>query len=190
MLVLGATSLFVILYPNSNQKNKTEGTESSVLALSSYHDDNGISISYPSTAQVSAINEEEKKQGFMLRLRSNTSPEYLANIRIEKGLRLPSQLSKLSVLDLVVDGATRSLPSRYPNYRVIDENESTVDGKNAYKIQFIYDGPAGEQITQKITLIEKDTDSAVYVSQQSRTIDFPTLDDAIFQPMLNSVKFD
>ena len=168
--------------------NKKSATLTEVLALSSFKNDQyGLTISYPTEAKLFELSEADQQSNIILRLAGENEPQYLVTVRAEKGLRLPSQLSKLDVIDLVVTGAIRSNPDRYPDYKQISETKQTISEKNAHEIVFTYDGPTGDRAQQALYLIEKDSDTALYVSMQALEKDFATVNEKVFQQIIQGL---
>jgi hypothetical protein len=168
--------------------NKKNITQTEVLALSSFKNDQyGLSVSYPAEAKMLELSEADQQSNIFLRLAGENEPQYLVTVRAEKGLRLPSQLSKLDVIDLVVTGAIRSNPDRYPGYKQVSETKRTIGEKDAHEIVFTYDGPTGDRAQQALYLIEKDPDTALYISMQALERDFAAVNEKVFQQIVQGL---
>ena len=190
MLTALSTSAVLLLSGRGSQPPSLQGS-SGVLASTVFKNDTyGLSLSYPVETEVINLSEQDKKDKFVLKLQHVTRPEYLINVKAETGLRLPAQLAKLDVVDLVVDGAIKALPSRYPGYKLINQEEFMVEGKAGAVIEFTYLGPAKELIHQRLLLIEKDIDTALYFTMQSRDSDFLDLEASIFDQLQASIELD
>ncbi len=191
ILLIGGTLVTVAVLKN-NDAVKVKSAESSkeVLASAVFRDDTyGVSVSYPVDAEVVPLTEQDKKDKFILKFQHPKSPEYVFNVRAETGLRLPSQLAKIDVIDLVLNGALSSLPLRYPNYKLLGQNKLYLNNKEAEVVEFTYIGPAKELVRQKLVLVAKDSDSALYFTMQSKDSDFDSLMSSVFDHVLNDVKF-
>lgn len=135
-----------------------------------------VSLAYSATAQTSPISEQDEADGIFFRAQQAVDPEYLITLRVESGLRTPAQLAGMRTLDLVVNGALSSLPTRYPEYSLLSEGGLEVDGTAAHQITFSYRGPSGIIAKQRLVLIAVNEDKALYLSMQSQNDDFETLD--------------
>ena len=188
---LGSISLVIMIFGGVltvSVLNKKSTTLTEVLALSSFKNDQyGLSVSYPAEAKMLELSEADQQSNIILRLAGENEPQYLVTVRAEKGLRLPSQLSKLDVIDLVVTGAIRSNPDRYPGYKQVSETERTIGEKDAHEIVFTYVGPTGDRAQQALYLIEKDPDTALYISMQALERDFATVNEKVFQQIVQGL---
>lgn len=191
VIVSFITGSIIVLRRDGGETNLTSTEVSDVLAVSVYKDDTyGLSMEYPTDSEVIKLSEQDKRDKFIFKFQQSKSPEYLFNVRAETGLRLPSQLAKLDVIDLVVDGALKSLPERYPEYKLLSQNEIVVAGKSAASIEFNYVGPAKELVRQKVILVAKDSDTALYITMQSRDTDYETLKKQVFEQVVASLRLN
>lgn len=190
MLTALSTSAVLLLSGRGSQPPSLQGS-TVVLASTVFKNDiYGLSLSYPVETEVINLSEQDKKDEFVLKLQHVTRPEYLINVKAETGLRLPAQLAKLDVVDLVVDGAIKALPSRYPGYKLINQEEFMVEGKAGAVIEFTYLGPAKELIHQRLLLIEKDIDTALYFYDAVKGFGLPNLEASIFDQLQASIELD
>jgi hypothetical protein len=189
-VVVSAVGMSVFVMQSKNKEAPSAVKESSdVLASSVYKDETyGVSITYPTESKVIQLSEQDRKDKFIFRFQQSKSPEYTFNVRAETGLRLPSQLARLDTIDLVVDGASRALPGRYPEYKLLKQEDLEIAGKSAASIEFSYVGPAKELIHQRLVLVAKDADTALYFTMQSRDADYEELSTKVFDEVIKTVK--
>lgn len=148
-----------------------------------------LQLSYPTTAEQTVLSEEDKKDKVFLRLQQTSRPPYLITARAETGLRAPSQIARTSVLSLVIEGALASLPGRYTGYNQVLEASTEINGQEAHQITFTYQGPSGAVAKQRLILIALDEDTGLYISMQASAADFDLLDEEVFTPLQQSLRF-
>jgi len=144
--------------------------------FSEFHDPTTKStLLYSSDSAKRELSQEDRdnKTTFKLGEVQGKTP-FSVVLQYEDGLKLPSQISRTEPLKLVLDGANRSLALR-KQFNKISSREFEQSGKQAAEIVFDYEGPAGEIVRQKLLMLIRDEDTAIYLSLQSRQADFENI---------------
>ncbi len=98
--------------------------------------------------------------------------EALVAVRIERGLRIVTALTRVDLLRQLLGTIARAYPERFPNFTKEQERSFTVDGHRAVEVFFTYTSPRGGTIRQRLWVVEYDPDTAVYVTAQARAENF------------------
>lgn len=110
-------------------------------------------------------------------------------LKKETGLRLPSSLSRMDVLDMLLKNSEKAFPLRYEEYQKEGEKKFEFQGKKAAELLFTYKGPGGERVRQRFFMVEYDGNIAFLLSAQARESDFSNLNRKYFEKMFSSMRF-
>ena len=183
MVVPGVTYWF---FKNAPKDNRLEESTAAFI-----HQETGAALRYPealvSSKQLSDKDQQEKIV-FRATEKLQNSP-FLATLRYEEGLRIAASLAKVDTIELVLDGANKANPVRYPDYKKVSERRFQQDGKEAAEIIFTYTGLSKEVVKQRLILIAKDDNTAFYLALQSREDAFDKQNSTIFEIIASSLKF-
>lgn len=149
----------------------------------------GLSLRYKEPLSQSEVSSQDKKDKFIFRLTS-TTPAMLVSVRYEDGLRAVTAVSRQELLPMLLTNADKSFPQRYSEYSKKQERQLEVAGKKAAELIFTYKGPNGDVAKQRLLIIAKDEDTAIYISAQTQEPKFSQLNDQYFESLFDSVTFD
>lgn len=185
-VVLFVATVSTVLFMKND--NNVAQDQTNVLAIYQISDQSsGVSLSYPDPLTSDQLTDTDREDGFLFRLTSQDPPT-IVSIRQETGLRAVTTLANVDVLDLLSANAEKALPDRYPGYSVLSENQLSVGGKDAVEIVFTYNGPSSENVQQKLLIIEKDPNTAVYISMQTAAANYESVQKNQFQPILEALE--
>jgi len=157
-----------------------------------HHDETGVSVDYAAELQVEALSDQDKKDLIVFRAahpQGSTTP-FLITLRYETGLRLPARAAKTDTIDLIVDGAAKALPSRFPAYHQVSERRMQHRDHEAAEIIFTYKGPSGERAKQRLLMVVKDDNTAFYLTGQTKEGDYDQIADKYFNQVFDSFRFE
>lgn len=155
--------------------------------------DTGFSFSYDRAAlSVGQLSDKDAKERIIFRATESATAEapLLVTARYEKGLRTVASVSRMDPVDIVLDGAERSLPRKFPGFYKVSSTKFEQGSNKAAELVYTYKGPSGEVIKQKLYVLIKDGDIASYITVQSKESDFDTLNKKYFDSLLKSAKFE
>ncbi len=184
LLVAGGVATGVMLKANSTQEETSLTTERQATDSLT-----GLSLRYIAPLQVEQLTEQDKKDKFVFRLTS-LDPAMLVSVRYEDGLRGVAAAARQSPLDLILGNAAKSLAQRYQGFQQLQQNKLTSNDRDAAEIIFTYTGPKGETAKQRLIIIIKDADTAVYIAAQTREDQFPELTTKYFDKLVSSITFN
>lgn len=148
----------------------------------------GVSLNYPSDMAVEPLSSQDTQDNFILRLSQAGELPALITLRYETGLRKATSLSRQSPLDLVVSNIKQSFPRRYSDYKLLEEHTFEKNDHKFGEVNFTYRGPAGETAHQRLIVLIKDDDTAIYLTAQAREADFAKADSTYFRSILDSIQ--
>ena len=186
-MVLGGGIIGFVSY--SGGKDREPSGAAHVASTRSFADNKrDIRLAYPAILQQSELSSADEHDGILLRL-TDERPPILITVRYETGLRTAATATKQPVLDLLIATIERAYPDRYPGYKQVHMQRLQQSGRSAVDITFVYQGPAGELAKQRLMIIIRDNDSAMYVAAQARDADFAVVNARVFTPLFASVRF-
>jgi len=160
------------------------------VALQQFEDQtHAIKISYPKSAVVSELTDKDKSDRFILIANATGDKPYKIYLKYEDGLRAATALTKLSVLDFMLENLNKSYPRQFPAYSKLSEHRLQLNGKEAAEVIFTYSASTGEVVKQQIVLVTKDNNKAFYLSMQAKETDFEALKET-FQRVKQSVNVE
>lgn len=151
----------------------------------------GALLTYPPRVILRPISEQDKRDKIILRAGPSEmeKEQFLITMRYEDNLRIASRLAKQEPIELVLNGSQKALPERFPNFKQVSQREFTQAGKVAAEITFDYSGPTKEIIRQRMLILMRSDDMAVYLAGQTRQADFKELQED-FDQIFNSLRFE
>jgi hypothetical protein len=150
----------------------------------------GVSFSYDSQVFTSEkLTEADTNDRFVARLTSY-SPPLLLTVKYETGLSSLAALSSTSVTSLLRNNVLRSLPKRYPEYKLINSSDIKINEMPGYEVVFEYTGPSGKRAKQKLTYLINNSDKAVYFSLSATIDDFTDTAVQQLQRVIESLQWD
>lgn len=148
----------------------------------------GVKLNYRSPLQSEVLDSKDKEDKFVIRLTSQ-NPAMLVSVRYEEGLRAVTLVTKQEVIDLILGNVEKAFPQRYSGYQKLNERKFEVAGKQAAEIIFTYKGPSGDDAKQRLVIITKDEDTAIYISAQAQNSQFDEVNSNYFDPLFSSIRF-
>lgn len=138
------------------------------------------------------VSEADKKNKIILRLTEKQGqPQILATLRYESGLRSIASITKSSIIDIIMANSEKALPQRFKGFQKEGSRRYEHSGRKAGEVIFTYDSPvAGERIKQRLVVLVKDDDTAVYLAMQTKQADFQEQNSKLFDAMAASLGFD
>lgn len=173
----------------------SKDTQPSVAPINTtaFHDNTtGVSLKYPEKLEAAALNEQDKKDRILLRLQQSGSIDMplLVTLRYEDGIRQTANLLKREPLDIILDSIDKSYPQRFPDFQKNDQKRLEINGRKAAEVTFTYKrNNVGEKLKQRLLIIMKDDDVAIYLAAQSTEQHFATANQTYFEPMFTSITF-
>jgi hypothetical protein len=186
VIVISASITAVgLAYKDSDKKS---GTEVKVLAVSVANDTTtGVSLSYKQPFTSEALAEQDRNDGFIFRLTSDEPPT-IVSVRQEEGLRAVTAISGINMLELLTSNVQKAYPVRYPGFSTVSENKYDVSGKSAREVVFTYDGPSGQKVKQRFVIIQKDGNTAIYVTAQTTDEQYDAANSNYFNDLIESIQ--
>ncbi|MEK7602720.1 MAG: hypothetical protein AAB459_00555 [Patescibacteria group bacterium] len=181
-----STGAYIILRLNPNRSNNPTD---STIHQSFTDNKQGISFDYSSTLKQIELNGDDLKDNFVFRAENiyNTDPPILISVRYENGLKAASTVTKQSKIELVMQNLRKAYPKRFPSFEEVSSNKTEIDSKTAQEVVFTYTSNSINS-KQRLLIIDKNEDTVIYVSMQSKNSDYDKLDSEIFTPITNSIK--
>ena len=179
--VIGVGSYLVINNKNDNQLTDVKGTQTTINTANDSV--TGLQFKYDSALKLQELSQQDVTDKFIFRLAS-TDPAILVSIRYEEGLSAVSALANQDIYDLLVANTLKALPQRYPDFKLQNQQKLQIAGREALDIVFTYTGPNGSEATQRFIVLVKDPNTAIYISAQTSTSDFKTLNTNYLDPLI------
>lgn len=149
-----------------------------------------VVFEYPPSLVSQPIREADLKDKIIFRASEQAGDTpVLVTLRYEDGLRVLTNLVQRDLLDILVGNSDTMHPERFPGYQKISQQQFERHGKKASETIFTYRNPAGERIKQRLLIIVRDDDLAVYLAAQAREVDFDELSRRYFARMFQSLRF-
>jgi hypothetical protein len=152
----------------------------------------GVKVKYPeATAKTQTISEADRKEKILLRLAAQEHrPPMLVTLRSESGLRVVANLTKATIIDILMRNSDKALPQRFEGFKKESSRRYEHDRRDAGEIIFTYQSPVkGERIKQRLVMLVKDDDTAVYLAMQTKEADFSRYNVEVFNPMAATLDF-
>jgi hypothetical protein len=139
------------------------------------------------------VSEQDKNTG---RLWSLTQPkdsrrEFVVDANYEQGdsLKKLTGYTKQSLRESVVANVNIQLPKQYPEYKELTQRDLTVNGFQANETTFEY-VTSGVKVRQRLLLLFKNSNTAVYIRAQARASDYSGLNKRYFESIFSSATFE
>lgn len=113
----------------------------------------------------------------------------LVTVKWETGLRKVSSVLRYDILDILLDGADKAFAKQYIKYEKKSERKFDRDGRKAAEIEFEYLSPLGQFIRQRMMILMKDEDAAVYIVAQTRQKEYDAINKKYFEQIFTTVGF-
>lgn len=187
---LGAVGLLVGLMAKKDSPEQQQKPQASLETFREPQVEFEFSYDKAQTS-VQQLSEQDTKERIVFRATETTNGQkpFLVTARYEKGLRTVSSISKVEPLDIILDGAERTLPQKFPEFHKVSSTKFDQHGDKAAELVYTYKGPTGETIKQKLYVLVNDGDVAAYITTQSREADYESLNDAFFKQITQSLKY-
>lgn len=185
VIAVSALSIYGALFAFKDEKPVSQSSSTIKTAEDAA---TGLKLNYPDIFQAQALSEADRQDKFILRLTSE-QPAMLVSVRYEMGMRAAAALSRQEPLAMITANAIRAFPQRYTDYALVSERSLEVADKDAHEFIFRYTGPSGEGAQQRLLIVMKDDDTAVYISAQAQESKFNELNTAYFADIFSSPKF-
>ena len=91
---------------------------------------------------------------------------------------------------MLLGNSEKAFPARFPEFTKLSSNQFEIDSHKAGEVIFTYRAPAGSTTEQRFILIDKDGNTAIYLSFQSKASDFDALNERYFTPILDSLNLN
>ena len=179
--LIGIGSYLIINNKNDNQPTDVKGTQTTINTASDSV--TGLQFKYDSALKLQELSQQDVTDKFIFRLAS-TDPAILVSIRYEEGLSAVSALANQDIYNLLVANTLKALPQRYPDFKLQNQQKLQIAGREALDIVFTYTGPNGSEATQRFIVLVKDPNTAIYISAQTSTSDFKTLNTNYLDPLI------
>lgn len=188
---VGVTGLFFAMRANNDTSSEKEQKQTSLKVFRA--SDPGFSFSYDSAElSLQQVTAADKKERIVFRATEveGAAMPFLITARYEKGLRTVASVSKMEPVDIVLDGAERSLPRRFPEFHKMSSKKFEQHGDEAAELIYTYKGPSGDRIKQKLYVLINDGDLATYITVQAKESDFGQLDEKAFKHITQTIKYE
>ena len=178
---------FILLKPTDN-KDAVQGSTTKALS----DETTGLTVAKEASMVEQSVNEGNKKAGQLWQLRQPEDSQHVFEVTAayEQG----ASLSKLTAVtrkplrDSVVDNINIQLRKQYPEYKQVTQRNLTVNSLEANETIFEYVSQ-GVKVKQRLLLIIKNSDTAVYIRGQAKAAEYDEVDSKYFEPLFNSAKF-
>lgn len=150
----------------------------------------GISLRYSPKFYKQSLSTEDERDKIVLRL-TQTDKQQLpmqVAVRYEEGIRLPASITRQNPRDMLIRNIDKAYPDRFKNYKKVSSRSFSLDSRDAAEIIFTYSGPSGQRIRQRFVLLMRTDDKAVYISAQSKEVDFAKINKKYFDPLFASIQ--
>lgn len=152
----------------------------------------GLSAVVPDGVRTRSLSAADTKAGQLWELSSVVphSGSFLVNAYYEQGrsLRRLSGYAKLPLREAIVSNINVQISNQYPSYKQLVQRDLTLQGLQANETVFEYTSQ-GARITQRLLILIKNADTAVYVRGQARSPDYATVNEKFFEPIFSSLSF-
>lgn len=153
----------------------------------------GLAFTHSDRIEAQTLSETEKTDKKLLfrgAPKDNSIDQpYLIQCWYEDKFRLAASLTKKEPLELLLENQKNSFPKLYPQYRELSLQRTERNGRKAAEIFFTYQNTQRVIVKQRLLVVLKDDDTAVYVSAQAREADFELVNRRYFQAIFASISF-
>jgi hypothetical protein len=182
-----------IIVIRSDDKAPSSSSASSAHTTHIRDDATGTELDYNhKLVSAKQLTVEDTEDKFIVSLSdkpgSSTKP-LLLTVRYEDGLATAAAITKQSVLDHLENSSKLALPQK-DGYKLESMERIEIAGKEAIQIVFTYNAVIGTPTKQQLLIIPIDSDRAVYIAQQAKVEDYDSVNAEIFQPSIDSIKFN
>lgn len=184
LLVVGAGGVIGFSLMNNDKPPVQVSNEKTASDL-----EQGLSVRYKEPLTEQALSGQDKDDKFIIRLTSQ-APAMIVSVRYEEGLRAASAVTKQETLPMLLGNADKAFPQRYTEYSKKGERQFEIAGKKAAELIFTYKGPNGDVAKQRLLIIAKDENTAIYIAFQAQETGFEGLNTEYFEPMVQTISFD
>lgn len=126
--------------------------------------EHGIRLEYPKSLSPQNTSEEkDKKNNRLLRLNREDPPTRVI-VWYEDGLQAATTLTRQQPLDRILEALPKAYPRQFPEFKLLEERRVKVGDKDGAEVVFTYKGPAKEAVRERLLIVIKDADRAVYVA--------------------------
>lgn len=187
-LTLIALSVWALVSLQRTDQSANESTSSTLTRFN--HESTGVSLDYDSKyAQAISLTEQDTKDRFILRLtdKGGANKPFLFNIRYEDNLAAASAITKQPVLNHLESSANLALPQK-DGYKLLSSERTEIAGQESLKYIFTYTANKDTTAKQQLLIIPLNNDRAIYISQQAIVEDYDTINQQVFDPILETLK--
>lgn len=149
-----------------------------------------LSLDYPAELMLAELTNQDRQDKILLRLQQDTTnqPPLLITLRYEQGIKKAANLLRREPLDVILDSIDKSYPQRFPGYQPTSQRRLEVSGRKAAEVLFSYQkDPSAQRLKQRLLIIIKDDDTALYLAAQAQEPDFEKANSDVFEPIFQSV---
>lgn len=138
-----------------------------------------------------AYDEKDAADKIVYRIKNGEKVDapILVTVKWETGLRKVSSVLRYDILDILLDGADKAFAKQYIKYEKKSERKFERDGRKAAEIEFEYLSPLGQFIRQRMMIMMKDEDAAVYIAAQTRQKEYDAINKKYFEQIFTTVGF-
>lgn len=138
-----------------------------------------------------AYDEKDTADKIVYRIKNGEKVDtpILVTVKWEKGLRKVSSVLRYDILDILLDGADKAFAKQYIKYEKKSERKFDWQGRKAAEIEFEYLSPLGQFIRQRMMILMKDEDAAVYIAAQTRQKEYDAINKKYFEKIFKTVGF-
>lgn len=113
----------------------------------------------------------------------------LVTVKWETGLRKVSSVLRYDIRDILLDNADKQFAKQYIKYEKKNERKFDWQGKKAAEMEFEYLSPLGVFIRQRMMILMRDEDTAVYISAQTRQKEYDAINKKYFEKIFRTIGF-
>lgn len=191
--IIGAVVLLAVLISASFilKSHKTTGSSDDnreVPKQSVSDPKTGVTFNYLSPLNSQTVSAQDMKDKIVIRLTSS-SPAMLITVKYEDGLQAVAALTHQEPIDIILSNAAKAFPVRFKDYAEVSQRKFKLANNDAAEIIFTYTGPNKSTAKQRLVIVLKDTNTAVYVTAQSEANEFESVNSTYFDGIFNSISF-
>jgi hypothetical protein len=148
----------------------------------------GLSFNFDAELEPIELTQTDRDDKVVSRITSvEEGGNILITARYEDGFKKASGVTSKTSIDIILNSIERSYPERFPGYKELSSRKYDNNGKAAAEVIFSYNSTNDSLATQRLVVLTDGEDRAVYVSAQSLTADFETLNLKYFDTVFESV---
>lgn len=140
-----------------------------------------------------AYDEKDTQDKILYRLKNGEKiPDpILVTVKYENGLRKVSSVLRYDIIDILLDNADKLFAKQYIKYTKESERKfTTAGGRKAAELVFSYLSPLGYFIQQRMVIVMRDEDVALYISAQTGQKVFDAMNKQYFEKIFTSIDFN